>query len=98
MGKRNASTVEVVEYDEPHAFALRIVDGPLPFDGRWVLTGEDGATRVDFTGDFRAAGLKKLLRGAIARQFRKHHRNLRALFEPQRVSRPASMTNSVPVR
>jgi uncharacterized protein YndB with AHSA1/START domain len=82
MRRRNESTVEVTEYERPRVFGLRIVDGPIPFDGRWVLTEVDGgATRVEFSGELKAGGVKRLLRPFIAKQFRSHHANLRELLE-----------------
>jgi uncharacterized protein YndB with AHSA1/START domain len=91
MGRRNASTVEVVEYDAPHTFALRIIDGPLPFDGRWTLGDEAGGTRVDFKGTLEGGGLRRLLKPAIARQFRTHHRHLREVVEGRAGSAGASV-------
>ena len=43
LGRRLQSTVEVAQYDAPRAFALRILDGPLPLDGSWTLEGSSGS-------------------------------------------------------
>jgi uncharacterized protein YndB with AHSA1/START domain len=85
LGRRLESTVEVVEYDAPRRFALRIVDGPLPLDGAWTLTPSAGGTRVEFAGDGRLRGARRLLEplvnALVRRQFRAHHERLRRALE-----------------
>jgi uncharacterized protein YndB with AHSA1/START domain len=77
MGRKLESTVEVAESARPSAFALRILDGALPLDGRWTFEANGGGTRVHFVGEAQVSGVKKLARPLIARQFRGYHRLLR---------------------
>jgi uncharacterized protein YndB with AHSA1/START domain len=87
LGRRLHSTVEVAEYDPPRAFALRILDGPLPLDGSWTLEPLPGATRLHFVGEGATRGLLRPLDGllsrSVARQFGQHHNRLKAALEAQ---------------
>jgi uncharacterized protein YndB with AHSA1/START domain len=84
-GRRLESTVEVAEFEPPRAFAIRIVDGPLPVDGRWTLEPAGAGTRLHFAGTGELRGplrlLGPLVTGTVARQFRGHHRRLKRLVE-----------------
>jgi len=79
------STFEVAEYDPPHAFGLRALDGPIPLDGRWRLQDDGGTTRVEFVGEGPVRGALRpfgaLLQRSLARRFRGYHATLRALLE-----------------
>ena len=48
LGRRLESTVEVAEYEPPRAFAIRMIDGAVPLDGRWTLERANGGTRLHF--------------------------------------------------
>ena len=81
MGRKLESTVEVAERARPSAFALRILDGALPLDGRWTFEGNGEGTRVRFVGEAQVGGVKKLARPLIARQLRGYHRLLKQRLE-----------------
>ena len=87
LGRRLESTVEVAEYDPPRAFALKVVDGALPLDGAWTLEPGPASTRLHFVGEGSTRGLLRPLDGmlsrAVARQFARHHRQLKAALEAQ---------------
>jgi len=81
MGRKLESTVEVAESTPPSAFALKILDGALPLDGRWTFEPGGDGTRVHFVGEAAVGGLKKLARPLLARQFRNYHRLLKRQLE-----------------
>ena len=81
MGRRLESTVEVAESNPPSAFALKVLDGAMPLDGRWTFEAAGDGTRVHFLGEADVGGLKKLARPLIARQFRGYHRLLKQRLE-----------------
>jgi uncharacterized protein YndB with AHSA1/START domain len=81
MGRRLESTVEVAEITPPSAFALKILDGAMPLDGRWTFEPAGGGTRVHFVGEADVRGPKKLARPLLARQFRGYHRLLKQRLE-----------------
>jgi len=81
MGRKLESTVEVAEHTPPSAFALKILDGALPLDGRWTFEPNGEGTRVHFVGEADVGGLKKLARPVIARQFRGYHQLLKRQLE-----------------
>ena len=56
LGRELTSTVEVAAYDAPRLFALRMVSGALPLDGRWELERRGSATRLRFIGEADARG------------------------------------------
>jgi len=85
LGRRVESTVEVVEYEPPRRFALHIIDGPIPFDGRWTFEPTPTGTRVHFVGEGALRGpirlAEPLLTRALRRQFRRHHERLKRALE-----------------
>jgi len=85
FGRQVESTVEVMEHEPPSTLALRVLDGPLPLDGRWTLERRDGGTTLQFRGEARLRGLLRaaapLVRRAVDRQFGDHHRRLKQLLD-----------------
>jgi hypothetical protein len=60
-GKLTAATLETVTFDRPHAIGFRLIRGPVPYiTEQFALTGHDGGTRLDYSGelgtDFGIAG------------------------------------------
>ena len=82
LGREFDTTLEILERDEPRVFALRALDGPVPFTVRHELEPADGGTRLTVTAEGGvpgfAAGL--LARGA-ERQFRKDFEKLKQILE-----------------
>ena len=81
LGRELSSIVEVAAYDAPRLFALRIVAGAVPLDGRWELEPSRGGTRLRFVGEGDAHGLLRLTKPVLARQFRGYHERLKSLLE-----------------
>ena len=60
-GKLTAATLDTVTFDRPHAIGFRLIRGPVPYiTEQFALTGHDGGTRLDYSGelgtDFGIAG------------------------------------------
>jgi uncharacterized protein YndB with AHSA1/START domain len=85
MGRRIESVTEVSAYEPDRRFDVRIVEGPVPVDGRWDLEPAGAGTRLSFTATGRARGpmrlLEPLLGRAIRRQMRADHERLRQALE-----------------
>jgi carbon monoxide dehydrogenase subunit G len=81
MGRDVESVVEVAEIERPSVFALVIVEGAVPLDGRWTFAATATGTRVAFVGEGDVRGLMKLARPLMAGQFRRYHRRLKELLE-----------------
>jgi len=84
LGRELTSTVEVVAYDPPRLFALHLVSGAVPLDGRWELEPTRGGTRLRFVGEGDIRGLLRLTRPVLTRQFRGYHKRLKRLVEDGR--------------
>jgi uncharacterized protein YndB with AHSA1/START domain len=84
LGRELTSTVEVAAYDAPQLFALRMVAGAVPLDGRWELEPSRGGTRLRFVGEGDVHCLLRLARPILARQFRGYHKRLKSLVEDGR--------------
>jgi uncharacterized protein YndB with AHSA1/START domain len=84
-GKEWEQIVEFAEFERPRLLGTHIVEGPTPIDGRWTFEPDGDATRVHFEawGDLHGPQklLQPVLKLAIARQFKKYHRNLRHNLE-----------------
>jgi uncharacterized protein YndB with AHSA1/START domain len=81
LGRELTSTVEVAACESPHLFALHIVSGALPLDGRWELEPSESGTRLRFLGEANVRGAMRLAKPMLARQFRGYHERLRARLE-----------------
>lgn len=85
LGRRTHSTLEVSEYEPNRRFSLRAVAGPLPFEVRHTLTGEDGGTRLDWVGEADTSRFPKLavrmFAGVAERQFKADLDRLKDLLE-----------------
>ena len=85
MGRRIESVTEVSAYEPDRRFDIRIVEGPLPVDGRWDLEPAGAGSRIRFAATGRARGpmriLEPLLRRFLERQFRRDHERLRQALE-----------------
>jgi hypothetical protein len=85
MGRRLESVTEVTAYERDAHFAIRIVEGPLPIDGDWRLTGAEGGTRVQFHARGEAPARMRLLSPLVAlavrEKIRRDHRRLAEALE-----------------
>lgn len=81
LGRELVSTVEVAAYDAPRLFALHIVSGAVPLDGRWELEPSGGGTRLRFAGEADVRGPMRLAKPVLARQFRGYHKRLKDLVQ-----------------
>ena len=81
LGRELTSTVEVVAYDAPRLFALHMVSGAVPLDGRWELEPSRGGTLLRFVGEGDIRGPMRLAKPLLARQFRGYHKRLEDLLE-----------------
>ena len=90
-GKELPSLVEVSELDPGRTFALRMLEGPLPIDGRIELAPAGAGTRMAFTAHGEPTGLMRvaqpLLRIALKRQFAQHCANLKDVMEGRTLGR-----------
>ncbi len=82
LGREFDTTLEILEREEPRVFALRALDGPVPFTVRHELEPADGGTRLTVTaeGDVPGFAAGLLARGA-ERQFRKDFERLKQILE-----------------
>jgi uncharacterized protein YndB with AHSA1/START domain len=81
LGREHRTTVEVVAYEPPSLFALHIVEGAVPLDGRWELEPIATGTRLRFTGRGDVRGAMRFAKPMLARQFRGYHERLKTLLE-----------------
>ena len=85
LGRELSTTLEIEEEDPPRVFALRAVDGPVPFSVRHELEPSGGGTRLTVTGEGDAGLLPGFAAGIMARraekQFRKDFERLKKLLE-----------------
>lgn len=84
-GKEIQSLVEISEFEPDRVFALHMVEGPLPIDGRISLDASAGKTRMAFRVHGRPSGAMRLaqpvLRVALKRQFKDHCATLKRVLE-----------------
>jgi carbon monoxide dehydrogenase subunit G len=70
--------VEFTEFEPGRALTTHIVEGSMPVDGRWTFEDDGaGGSRIHFVAEGELSGfarvMEPLLRGGIARSFRKYH-------------------------
>lgn len=89
-GKELESVVEVSEFEPDQLFALKMIEGPLPLDGRITLSPAGAGTRLTFSGSGEPGGALRLagplLGRTLKRQFARHCANLKEVLESEPTS------------
>ena len=60
LGRRIESTMEVLEYEPPHRFRIKVSSGPVPFEVTNTLGAADGGTRIDAVLEGEPGGFFRL--------------------------------------
>ena len=85
MGRESKLVSEVTEYDPPHRFSLRSIEGPIPLTVIHVLEPSGGGTRVEVVFEASPKGVMRLAAGRIQKsaesEFRGDLERLKALLE-----------------
>jgi uncharacterized protein YndB with AHSA1/START domain len=85
MGREVNLVSEVTEYDPPHRFSLRSVEGPIPITVVHVLEPSGGGTRLEVVGEGTPKGVMRLAAGtmqnSVESEFRGDLERFRALLE-----------------
>jgi carbon monoxide dehydrogenase subunit G len=85
LGRELATTLEIEESERPHVFAIRAIDGPIPFSVRHELEPNGSGTRLRVVGAGDTGPLPGFAAGLMARraekQFRKDFERLKQLLE-----------------
>jgi uncharacterized protein YndB with AHSA1/START domain len=83
-GRQIATVVEVVEYEPPHVFGMRIIEG-VPVHGRIMFEPVDAGTWVRFRVYTEPTGITRiaqpLIQAILRWQFDKHCTNLKTVLE-----------------
>jgi uncharacterized protein YndB with AHSA1/START domain len=89
-GRDLVSLVEVSEFEPGRCFALRILEGPLPIDGRFTFAPTELATRVELLGKGQLTGVLRLgepvVNRVLRRQFARDLTRLKRALEESSAS------------
>jgi uncharacterized protein YndB with AHSA1/START domain len=84
-GKEITQVVEFWEFEPGRRFSMRVVDGPMPIDGRIAFEPHEGGTRMRFNVYGEPGGplrfVKPLMRWALRREFSKYCQTLKRVME-----------------
>ena len=76
---------EVTEYDPPHRFDIRSVEGPIPFSVSHTLEPSGGGTRLEVVSEAKPKGVMRLAAGGVAKALeadvRRDFQRLKELLE-----------------
>jgi uncharacterized protein YndB with AHSA1/START domain len=92
LGRRIESTFEVTEHEPSRRSAIKMVEGPIPAAGSYVLEPADGGTRFRFEmeappgigGLYFGKATDPLVTWIFRRHVRRDLRRLKAVLEGQR--------------
>jgi hypothetical protein len=88
LGLRIEMTRELTDYAPPTASSFKVVSGPVPIVGSYLLESTNGATKLTAMGDLDAHGFFKLAEPVFARMAGRELEtsldNLKDLLESQR--------------
>jgi uncharacterized protein YndB with AHSA1/START domain len=80
LGRRMESRMDVLEYEPPRRFKIKVSTGPVPFEATTELSEESGGTRVHGLVEGEPGGFFKLAEPIVARALRRELRgNLETL-------------------
>jgi uncharacterized protein YndB with AHSA1/START domain len=84
-GRANEQVTEVSGYERPRVFAIKVVEGPVPLDGRWELQPRNGGTRVTLTATGEGPRMLRFADPLLARLFKARfaasHKKLKRALE-----------------
>jgi uncharacterized protein YndB with AHSA1/START domain len=84
-GKELSQVVEYWEYEPGRRLSLRVVDGPMPIDGRLTFEPRESRTRMSFNVYGNPGGplrfVKPLVQWALKRQFAGYCTTLKRVLE-----------------
>jgi uncharacterized protein YndB with AHSA1/START domain len=92
---RIESITEVTDYEPGEVFGVRVIEGPVPVDGRWELEATEAGTRLRFSASGRGPGpsfLGPVVGMGMKRHFKRQHEQLRRAIE----ARPAEAVPGPP--
>ncbi len=75
LGRKIESAVEVTEFEPDQLFGGRVRSGPVPWQFRYTLEGEDGSTRVNFHMEGEPGGFFRLAEPLVVRTVQKQLEN-----------------------
>ncbi len=75
LGRRLESTMEVVEYELPRRFAIKVGSGPVPFTATNSLSEADGGTRIEAVIEGEPGGFFRLAEPLVVRALGREMRN-----------------------
>jgi uncharacterized protein YndB with AHSA1/START domain len=85
LGRRLEQITEFAVYDPGRRLDVRVVEGPIPLDGRWDFEESAGGTRLRFTAlgeaPRRVRLLEPLMAAGTRANFRRYHRKLKRAIE-----------------
>jgi uncharacterized protein YndB with AHSA1/START domain len=85
MGREGKLVSEVTEYDPPHRFSVRTIEGPIPMTVTHTLEPSGGGTRLEVVGEATPKGVMRLAAGKMQKsaeaEFRGDLERLKALLE-----------------
>jgi uncharacterized protein YndB with AHSA1/START domain len=85
MGREAKLVSEVTEYDPPHRFSVRAIEGPIPMTVTHTLEPSGGGTRLEVVGEANPKGVMRLAAGKMQKsaesEFRGDLERLKALLE-----------------
>jgi hypothetical protein len=86
-GKEQTAELEVSEYAEPNAYAMRNVTSGIETVYRYTLQPEKDGTRINLVCEIKAAGIKKIMQPLVAIILKKedgaHLQRLKQVLEEQ---------------
>jgi uncharacterized protein YndB with AHSA1/START domain len=84
LGRDRVEITEVAEFEPPHVFAMRVIEGP-PVDGRWTFEPAGAGTKVTLTPTARlpraVRKAEPLVAFLTALAFERFHRRLKRALE-----------------
>ena len=75
LGRRMESTMEVLEYEPPRRFTIKVSSGLVPFQVTSDLSEEDGGTRIRSVLEGEPGGFLRLAEPLVARGVERELRN-----------------------
>jgi carbon monoxide dehydrogenase subunit G len=71
LGRTIEADLEVTTWDAPNVYAIKVISGSIPFEGKTTFEPKEGGTQLTLNGQAELGGFFKMAEGLVGKQLEK---------------------------